>query len=351
MKVAVIGGGLFGCTAAIHCARAGHDVHLFESSGDVMKGATAGSYNRLHRGYHYPRSKETGRESLSAEASFRQEYGKAIIDGGTQLYAIADGGLIDGPDYLYFLETMNLRYVRNVDHALIAGTEWIFEVEEPRIDPDALVEAVKDKLSSVKVHFEPMPRDIRDHVDAIVVASYAGSNDVLRELDLAPETYKFQVVEKPLVQLPADFHHTSIVVLDGPFCCLDPHGLTDAHVLGHVVETVHHSNVGYAADVPADLRPFVNHGLYRDFPQTRIKRVIEAMESHIPGVKAANYIGSTLTVRAVLPDQEKTDARPTLVQRLDSQVVRVFSGKMGTAVSAAREVVASLRAMEKLKAA
>ena len=54
MRIAVIGGGLFGSTAAIYAARAGHDVHLFEAKPSLMLGATAGTYARLHRGYHYP---------------------------------------------------------------------------------------------------------------------------------------------------------------------------------------------------------------------------------------------------------------------------------------------------------
>ena len=73
MKIAVVGGGLFGCTAAIYAARAGHEVHLLEAKRDLMRGATAGTFARGHRGYHYPRSPETGRESRRAEKSFRAE--------------------------------------------------------------------------------------------------------------------------------------------------------------------------------------------------------------------------------------------------------------------------------------
>ena len=52
MRIAVIGGGLFGSTAAIHLARAGHEVSLYDAKADLMCGATAATYARLHRGYH-----------------------------------------------------------------------------------------------------------------------------------------------------------------------------------------------------------------------------------------------------------------------------------------------------------
>jgi glycine/D-amino acid oxidase-like deaminating enzyme len=41
MRVAVVGGGLFGCTAAIYAARDGHDVHVFEQSDRLLQAASA----------------------------------------------------------------------------------------------------------------------------------------------------------------------------------------------------------------------------------------------------------------------------------------------------------------------
>jgi hypothetical protein len=53
------------------------------------------------------------------------------------------------------------------------------------------------------------------------------------------------------------------------------------------------------------------------------------------------YKGSLFTIRAVLPDVDATDERPTLIER-DGNVVSVLSGKMCTAVTAARTVVESV---------
>jgi hypothetical protein len=46
------------------------------------------------------------------------------------------------------------------------------------------------------------------------------------------------------------------------------------------------------------------------------------------------------TVRAVLPNTDATDERPTQVTNLGNGFVSVFSGKIGTCVEAASEVVA-----------
>lgn len=37
MKIAVVGGGLFGSTAAVYAARAGHDVHLLETKSQLLR--------------------------------------------------------------------------------------------------------------------------------------------------------------------------------------------------------------------------------------------------------------------------------------------------------------------------
>jgi hypothetical protein len=149
-----------------------------------------------------------------------------------------------------------------------------------------------------------------------------------------------------VVRLDPDFAGLSIMVIDGPFGCIDPHGSTDLHVLGHVTETVHYANVGLTPEVPAMLRGWLGRGPeLSKSSYTRMDRIRCALSRFVPAVNEADYVGSMLTIRTVLPNLERTDARPTLVDRLDDQVIRVFSGKIGTAVSAARQVTALLQDM------
>jgi glycine/D-amino acid oxidase-like deaminating enzyme len=336
MRVAVIGGGLFGCTTAIHLARAGHAVHLYDAKADLMCGATAATYARLHRGYHYPRSPETGRESRAAEASFRAEYGEAVIDGGKQAYLVAEGGHVTPDQYRAFLEGEDLQFFQEDNR---------FDVVEPRVNLTSLVACVRRKVADSGVTARLGTRitkrtvdGLRDGFDRIVVASYSRLNAVLGMLGCEIAEYKFQIVEKPVVRLPDEFRSRSIVVIDGPFGCIDPLDDTPFHVLGHVVRTIHAENVGYGADIPAHLANCLDRGLTPDWTHTRFRAVADDLARYVPGVETAEHVASTLTVRAVLAGVEKTDARPTLVERMDSQVIKVFSGKLGTAVRAARDV-------------
>lgn len=337
MKIAVIGGGLFGSTAAIHLARAGHEVSLYDAKADLMCGATAATYSRLHRGYHYPRSPETGRESREAENAFRAEYGDCVIDGGKQAYIVAGGGHVTPEQYRAFLEGEDLEFFQERNR---------FDVVEPRVNLATLVSCVRRKVVEAGVTARLSHRlnrlgaqHLRDRFDRIVVATYARSNDVLAKLGCAPTEYKFQIVEKPIVRLFDKFQGKSIVVVDGPFGCIDPLDDSHFHVLGHVTKTIHAENVGYGAHVPDEYANLVDRMLDRIPPCTRFREVADDLDRHIPGVGKARHCLSQFTVRAVLAGVEKTDARPTLVERMDGQVIKVFSGKLGTAVTAAREVV------------
>ena len=77
-RVAVIGGGIFGSTAAIYAARCGHEVHLFEKTSQLLQAASRINQYRLHSGYHYPRSPETADACIHGQSLFRAEYADAL---------------------------------------------------------------------------------------------------------------------------------------------------------------------------------------------------------------------------------------------------------------------------------
>jgi hypothetical protein len=343
MRVCVAGGGLFGCTAAIHLARAGHDVHLYEPN-EVMGAASAVNQARLHGGAHYPRSGETVRECQAALASFRAEYGEAILDTGRHYYAIAkEGSKVSGLDYVAFCMRHRLSFASAFDCNLIAtdAVDVVLSVEESRIDLDDLRAIVERKLAKegVTVHFEPATQSLREKFDWIVIAAYASTNDVASELGARVEPFQFEVVEKPLVRMPSKFRNAGIVIMDGEFCCIDPYGQSGLHVMGHVKHAIHHANVGLNATIPRHLQDYLNCGLVVAPEHTRFQDFIEAGMKFIPGLMDAEHVGSFFTTRAVLPNRDADDARPTITSQIGTNIVRIFSGKLGTAVTAAREVV------------
>ena len=85
----IVGGGLFGLTAAIILGENGLNVTVLEKNLDVLKEASLVNQNRIHYGYHYPRSFDTGKESIDGMNSFKSYYNDCIFDSFPKYYAIS----------------------------------------------------------------------------------------------------------------------------------------------------------------------------------------------------------------------------------------------------------------------
>ena len=354
VKIAVVGGGIFGCTAATFAARAGHKVHLYEQADSLLSGASQGNQYRLHKGFHYPRSPETALECLKGDISFRTEYSEAVIDGGRHYYAIAtNGSKVTADEYIKFCEDLDLPFhVSSVGQYLNPeSVDLVIEAEESRIDVERLRALVDSRMmmAGVEVHIsQAFSPAMGFDYDRVIIAAYACSNACIAGLpgydQCRLDQFQFEVVEKPVVQMPASFRNTGIVVMDGEFGCVDPIGQTGWHVLGHVSHSIWHRNIGLTADIPYPLVPYMDKGICTNPARTNVKEFIAAGSKYIPALEDAEYIGSMFTVRAVLPGKEATDERPTLVEVLgkDQRYIRVFSGKIGTAVEAAKQAAEML---------
>lgn len=345
MNVAVVGGGIFGTTAAIELARHGHSVDLYEREGDLLCAASGINQYRLHRGYHYPRSLETATASRDAESSFRASYPGAVIDDNDHYYAIArQGSQTSATDFLRFLSDAQLEHERQELPCLCADqVDLVVRVRESLFDPELLRAIVWERLRALKVRVHlgvsVRPEALNDH-DQVVLATYASLGGMLPDGDAGK--FQFEVCEKPVVRLPAQFAETSIVVMDGPFMCVDPLGKTGLAVMGNVVHALHHTNVGRTPVVPEVLAGMLNRGIVRKPTVTRFRDFIESAARFMPAIRSAEHIGSMFTVRAVLPGLDDTDARPTLVVQRSERVYTLFSGKIGTCVRAAEELVSMI---------
>jgi L-2-hydroxyglutarate oxidase LhgO len=81
MKIAVIGGGVFGAMTAARLVEVGETVSLFERLPALMQGTTSVA-NRLHQGFHYPRDDETARQCMRGYEIFKETFAAAILPGG-----------------------------------------------------------------------------------------------------------------------------------------------------------------------------------------------------------------------------------------------------------------------------
>ncbi len=336
-KALVVGAGVFGLTSAISLSHNGYNVIVREKDDDLMKGASSINQYRLHKGYHYPRSKETAQECLDGLKTFKRKYQDSVVNGSiTHMYSIAsENSMVSGKEYKEFLDDMNLPYEErepgiNCDLTIVA--------DEELFNPEQLTLSLHKKLysSGVKVYVNSEVKNLdEEKFDVSVIATYSQINQLLNE----KKEYQYEVCEKPVVKLPKTFENTSIVVMDGPFMCLDPY-MGGTHVLGNVVHAIHETNIGTEPIVSDELKPYLNKGIVRNPNITNIDKFIESGVKYFGDeFKDLEHIGSMYTIRTVLSNKEKDDARPTLVEKVKDNVYTLFSGKIDTCVNAANQLI------------
>ena len=343
-KALVVGGGVFGLTSAIELSNNGYLVDVKEKSNTIMGGASSINQYRLHKGYHYPRSKETAQECLDGLYSFKRKYEDCVVNGDiTHMYSIAsEDSLINGDEYKEFLDDMKLSYeerepMPNCDLTIVADEELFC--------PKKLTESLEKKIQSSYINVELNTEVIdleywKKEYDVVVIATYSDINQLLDD----KKWYQFELCEKPVVKLPKIFENTSIVIMDGPFMCLDPYG-DEYHVLGNVKHAIHMWNNGTEPFWDSEYTKYINKGLIKN-PEPKLTKIDKFIESGVKyfGDEFADleHIGSMYTFRAVLANRDHDDARPTLVNHEGDNVYTLFSGKIDTCVNAGRELMRTI---------
>lgn len=345
-KVAVIGGGIFGVTIAVKLAKY-FSVDLYEKEKDILQAASGINQFRIHRGYHYPRSAKTALTSIASEKSFREEYLEAVIDETENFYAIAKfNSKTSAKKYLEFLKKYRLKYQKEnlslLNNELI---DLVIKVDESLIDSKKLRKSAWEKLNKAGVNVflrkKATPQTL-DKYDFSIICTYANINHLVKQYPEQMSDYQYELCEKIVVKLPAEFKNKSLVILDGPFMCFDPYGKTGLFLMGNVIHAIHQSNIGKNPKHGKLFKNLLNNGIITNPPITNFKKFIESTEQFVPKIKYAKYVGSMFTHRTVVPNKDSTDERLTTIKQVSDKIYTVFSGKIVNSVEVADQILKKL---------
>jgi len=336
-KVAVVGAGIFGVTSALKLD-GDFDVTLFEKNNDILQNASSINQYRLHRGYHYPRSIETAVSAKHGTQTFLKEY-PCELESPNQYYAIASfGSKVTSDDYESFMNSVGLDY-EEVESDLLVDTsiEKLYKVNEGLFDPCKLYDLCNEKLNNSEINRLTnceFTKDNESEFDYIVNAAYANVNQISDN----KRKYQFELCEKPLIKLPDEYKGVGIIIMDGPFTCIDPYSDTDYHIVGNVVHAIHHSNVGEYPEIPMKLKDLLNKGVIKNPKITKWSKFKDTLSQFFTNIDEVEHIGSMYTIRTVLSNRDYDDARPSIVDKESKSKYLIFSGKISTAVDAADEL-------------
>jgi len=100
MRIAVIGGGWYGCHIGSELIRQGHEVVIYERSAELFTGSSGYNQFRLHLGFHYPRSSKTRHQIIDSHQRFLSKYPNLFFPVTTNVYGISAGdSMIDWQTY------------------------------------------------------------------------------------------------------------------------------------------------------------------------------------------------------------------------------------------------------------
>ena len=342
MRIAIVGGGIFGITASIILAK-NHQVELFEKNNELLQSASGSNQYRIHRGYHYPRSPDTVNDIIESESSFKEIFSDAMLTDFEHYYCIAkENSLTSAKQFLDFCNKFQLEYTPSqLQFMNKDNIEMCIRVKESVYDPEKLRQVCWKKLKdqNVKIHLSSkVSDDLFEKFDRVVICAYTGINQLLKQYPTQQNEYQFELCEKPVVKLPESFKNKSVVIMDGPFMCIDPLGNTGLHLLCNVVHEIHQTNIGKYPSINKKFIDLIDKGIVKNPSQTNFPKFIESTIDFIPEITKAKHVGSMFTYRAVPPRVEETDARPTIVKEINNKIVTLFSGKITTCVEAARKV-------------
>lgn len=357
-KVAVIGGGIFGCTAAIELARKGFEVTIFEREREIFEGATRNNHLRHHYGYHYPRSKETALESIRARESFASEFKDSIIEGFPAYYAVAkEDSKSSKEEFMEFCDDLGLKYkLVEPDPNIfdISKISICLETPEPAYDPEILKRLILNKLKEEKVKLsldseivggkilddgkkrlkiKRREKITEEEFDFIVSAIYSNFNKINEWFGMPKKKFRYDLMELLDMELPIKERFGAMIV-DGDFCTFVPLIKKGVVRLGHVREVRIKTVISEEIDAEK---------LIRENTNSNRKRIIEESIKYFPILKKAKFLRSNFIVRIIKDNVERTDERPTEITNHGKGIFSIFGGKVITCVNTAREILKMIK--------
>jgi hypothetical protein len=251
-KIAVIGGGWYGCHIARFLALAGYDVTLFESSDDIFKGISGKFGIRLHVGPHYPRSEKTRKSCREGYAEFIKTYPDLVVEHAYSIYGLGTLDANGEPpkiDLKTFKEVgKEIKNSREIDPKKWGynNLQSAFDVEEPSILVGNLLrEKFKTYLQKTgvkivcncKIQKLIRWKDTKTLVigdNCFGVFDYAVNTSSYQALLPPPEAslpFKLDIVYQPCLALVYEDRLSkvmslppfSFIVMDGWFPCIMPY--------------------------------------------------------------------------------------------------------------------------------
>lgn len=357
----IIGAGLYGLYAALHCGRKGQKVVVLECDPTPFRRATYINQARVHQGYHYPRSLSTALKSAGYFERFNKDYDFCINREFEKIYATStEYSWSNGQQFVNFCKAADIpceelnpgRYFKEgmCDGAFLTR-EYTYDAQILR---DYFLEQIRE-LPNVTLQFgvniqgierEPERYRIRTtelpdlETGFLLNATYASTNQILDMLGYDQFRIKYELCEIILCEPNDTLRPYGFTVMDGPFFSIMPFGKTGFHSLTSVTFTPHTTSYDGVPTFTCQQRSggycTPQHlGNCNDCPArpaTAFPYMNSLARKYLKDAYGFTYRESLFSMKPILMNSEIDDSRPTVVRVYSKNptCVGVLSGKINT---------------------
>jgi len=231
MKYVIVGAGWYGCHIASFLLKNNKEIIIIDKANDFFTGSSSKNQNRLHLGFHYPRSIETINECKYGYTQFIAKYSQLITTIPNNNYYISRAlSKMSIQEFIEKIDEAGLDYtsLATARHTLLnlKGIEdTCFNTKEMYIDHRNARAHFKDTLSrylqqcsdeifislnSIKTHLE------LDESDVIINCTYNQLNPI--------EYEKYELYISLIYRIDS-IDTFAVTIMDGPFFSIYPYDI------------------------------------------------------------------------------------------------------------------------------
>jgi hypothetical protein len=321
MKYVIVGAGWYGCHIASLLVKNNKEILIIDKANDFFTGSSSKNQNRLHLGFHYPRSMETIHECKYGYEQFVKKYNQLISHIPNNNYYISKTlSKINIQEFIKKIDEAGLDYTslatdRTGPLNLKGLEDHCFNTREMYIDHRKATRHFKDTLSK---YLHKCPDKVFSSIYSIKEYLGLDNSDILinctyNQLN-AIEYEKYELYISLIYKIDIDIF--AITIMDGPFFSIYPYDIENKL---YTVTSVEHGVI-YSGESLIDAS--INHGQFTEIRE-KIERLLDEYIDHW----RTHFIYEGYNLSWKTKAETTTDDRSVRINR-DGNVINIYGGKI-----------------------
>jgi hypothetical protein len=355
-KIAIIGAGIFGLAIAEKLQKLNYQIDIFEKNKNILSGASRNNLNRIHQGFHYPRSMTTINQSSANYKIFIKKFKFFVKNKQMSYYLIAkNGSKVSLDKYLkiiknipYFSEEVSTEQIPIKTSNILGGIITHEKIYDWQSMEKYFKNNLKDNINflfneyvhSINKNNTLTIKKQKKYIDTpkyqfIIDCSYSKQNNFKRNLGIP---LKKKIFQKTLI-LELQFKNCPDIgaaVMDGKFVSFLPKGKSkNVFLLYDVSHSILKRKISFLYP-----KNFKNKISNKKIVSAK-KKIIKKLNFFFPEIEIKKILNYRISDRVL--DLSRNDQRLTNVKFWKNSVFFVNQGKTDHCIEVAENIYTKIK--------